>query len=126
MGFLKVDFRLSALGLLFRDPPKQSPGGYRKWSSQSIHLSVHPRAFLHDGWMDYPHIGYHDHVPWATDACKIDFGSGHNRQVYVSVKSLEFIDPKCNEMTSLLHSQNVWLYISGELHSSYINSEFNT
>ena len=38
-------------------------------------LSVRPSAFLHDGWTDFLHIGYHDQVPWATDACKTEFGS---------------------------------------------------
>ena len=37
-------------------------------------LSVHHRAFLHDGWMDFLHTGYHDRVPCVADACKISFG----------------------------------------------------
>ena len=43
-----------------------------------VHPSICPsclRAFLHDGWMDFLHIGYHDQVPWAADACKTEFGS---------------------------------------------------
>ena len=36
----------------------------------------------------------------------------HNRQLYVSVKSQEFIHPKRNEMSvqSYAYSRNVWLY----------------
>ena len=42
---------------------------------QSACLSVHPCAFLHDGWMDCLHIWYCDQVPQAADAHKIEFGS---------------------------------------------------
>ena len=38
-------------------------------------LSSCPLAFLHDGWMDYLHIEYHDQVSRAADARKIEFGS---------------------------------------------------
>ena len=38
----------------------------------SVCLFVHPYTFLHDGWMDYFHIGYNDQVPRVTDARKID------------------------------------------------------
>ena len=42
----------------------------------SCHPSIHPGTFLHDGWMDFLHICYHDQVPWAAaDAHEIDFGS---------------------------------------------------
>ena len=44
----------------------------------SVHLSVSPCAFLHDGWMDFLHIQYHDQVPWAADACKVEVGSMPN------------------------------------------------
>ena len=49
---------------------------------------VHPSvlmsilAFLHDGFMDFLHIGYHDQVPWAADACKTEFGSVLNMSNY--------------------------------------------
>ena len=37
-------------------------GEYRKGSSSSISLAVHPFSrpcsFFHDGWMDFLHIGY--------------------------------------------------------------------
>ena len=59
---------------------------YRKGSSPSVcpsvQLSVHPRAFLHDGWTDLLHIGYHDQVPWGTDTCKIEFDSVPNLTNY--------------------------------------------
>ena len=42
--------------------------------SQSISLLSHPHTFLHDGAMDFLHIRYHDQVPWAADAYKIEFG----------------------------------------------------
>ena len=44
----------------------------------SVHLSVRPRVLLHDGWMDFLHIRYHDQVPWTANACKIEFGSVPN------------------------------------------------
>ena len=40
--------------------------------------SVLPHAFLHDDWMDFRHIGYHDQVEWAADVSKIEFGSVPN------------------------------------------------
>ena len=39
-------------------------GGYRNTSGQSVHLSVHCHAFLHDNWLDFLHT-YHDQVPSA-------------------------------------------------------------
>ena len=36
--------------------------------------SACPHAFLHDGYMDFLHIGYYDKVPWTADARKIEFG----------------------------------------------------
>ena len=44
--------------------------------------SVHPHAFLHNDWMDFLHIGYHDQVSWGADACKIVFGSVPNLYNY--------------------------------------------
>ena len=46
--------------------------------SPAVCLSVHPQTFLHDGWIDSLHIGYHDQVPWAADAYKIEFGFVQN------------------------------------------------
>ena len=48
--------------------------GIRKYRKESNRLSVRLRAFHHDGWIDFLHIGYHDQVPWATYVCKIEFG----------------------------------------------------
>ena len=42
---------------------------------QSVHLSVHPRTFLHDVWMSFLHIEYYDQISCATDTCKIESGS---------------------------------------------------
>ena len=46
--------------------------------------SVHPCAFLHDGWIDFLHVGYHDQVPWAADAWQTEFGSVPNLSNYVN------------------------------------------
>ena len=54
----------------------------REGSSLSISLSACPCAFQHDGWMDFLHIGYHDQVAWAADACKIEFDSVPNLSRY--------------------------------------------
>ena len=54
----------------------------RKGSSPSVRLSVHLHAFLHDGWIDFLHIKYHDQVSWATDACETEFGSVPNLSNY--------------------------------------------
>ena len=52
----------------------------------SVQLSVSqlvcPRTFLHNGWMDFLHIGYHDQVPWASDAYKSEFMSVPNLTNY--------------------------------------------
>ena len=32
--------------------------------------------------MDIFHIGYHDQIPYATDACKLEFGSVPNLSIY--------------------------------------------
>ena len=42
---------------------------------QSVQLDVRPCAFLHDGWMDFFHIGYINQVPLAIDTSKIEFRS---------------------------------------------------
>ena len=49
----------------------------------SLHVSVHPRAFLHDSWMDFLHIRYAQ-VSWAAKACKIKFGAVPNLNNYVN------------------------------------------
>ena len=57
-------------------------GAHRKGVSPFVtpsgHLSVHPHVFLHDGWLNFLHIGYHDQVSWSADACKREFGSVPN------------------------------------------------
>ena len=45
---------------------------YRKGSSMSVSLSVHPRTFLYDGWLDFLHLGYNDQEPWFTDTCILE------------------------------------------------------
>ena len=45
-------------------------------------ICSHSLTFLHDGWMDFLHIGYHDQVPWAAFASKIEFGSVLNLTNY--------------------------------------------
>ena len=63
-------------------------GEYRKGPGLSVCLSVYQSVHLsilaHDGLMDFLHIGYHDQVPWDTDACKIVF----YLYTYCSIKSL--------------------------------------
>ena len=54
----------------------------QSWCQAAIHLSVCCRTFLHDGLMDFLHIGYHDQVPSAADVCKIKFGSALNLSNY--------------------------------------------
>ena len=74
-------------------------------SHPAVHLPVHPHAFLHDGWMDFFHIGYHDQVPWAVDARKIEFGSVRNLTNYGHFFiNFEFCD---------IPEKNVILFISG-------------
>ena len=48
----------------------------------SICLDVHPRAYLHDGWVELLHIGYQEQVLWANDAPKIEFCSVPNLNNY--------------------------------------------
>ena len=62
------------LHTLFPASPRQNRGIYER----VVHQSVHPCIFLHDLWMDFLHIWYHDQVPWATDAYKIKYGSVPN------------------------------------------------
>ena len=38
----------------------------------SVSLSVRSCAFVHECWMDFLHIEYHNQVPWA-DACLFQF-----------------------------------------------------
>ena len=52
---------------------------------QSVSLSVRPRTFLHDGWVDFLHITYHDQVPWAGNAGEREFGSVANLTNYGNV-----------------------------------------
>ena len=49
---------------------------------QSVCLSVCPRAFLHDGWMDFLHIRYHDQIPSAAVTHNIFFVSIPNLSNY--------------------------------------------
>ena len=45
---------------------------------QPIHtiiLSIHPGAFLHNHWMDFLHIQYHDQGSRVADTCNIEFCS---------------------------------------------------
>ena len=46
--------------------------------SPSVRLSRRPRAFLHDGWMNFLHIGYQK----GLDSYKIEFGSEPNLSNY--------------------------------------------
>ena len=79
---------------------------YRKGSSQSVHLSVYHRAFLHDGWMDFLHIGYHDQVPWTTNACKIEFVSIPNCSncgyIFINFDYLCYLREECNDFVHIL------------------------
>ena len=61
----------------------------------SVCQSVRPRPFLHDGLMAFIHIGYHDQVPLATHACKIEFGSVPNLSNYAYV----FINIYCCDVS---------------------------
>ena len=45
-------------------------------------MSVLVHSFLHDGWLDFLHIGCLDQLPLATDVCKIEFGSVPNMSNY--------------------------------------------
>ena len=45
--------------------------------SPSVYLSIHPCALPDDGCMHFLHFEY-DKVPWAADACKMEFGSMPN------------------------------------------------
>ena len=44
--------------------------------------SVCSCAFLHDSWMDFLHIRYHDQVPSAADACVIEIDTVPNLSYY--------------------------------------------
>ena len=48
----------------------------------SVSPDVHPHTLLHDGWMGFLHIGYHDQVPWVADAFKIEIGIVSNFSNY--------------------------------------------
>ena len=46
----------------------------REYRNISISPSICPRVCLHDTWLDFLHVWYHDQVQWAVDACKIELG----------------------------------------------------
>ena len=48
-------------------------------------LSVHPHAFLQDGWLDFLHITYHYQVPCGADARETELGSEPNSSNYGNV-----------------------------------------
>ena len=48
----------------------------------SVIQSLFPHTFLHEGWIDFLHIGYHDQESWAADVCKIEFRSVLNLNKY--------------------------------------------
>ena len=64
------------VSLLFPTLPKKHWGIQE--SVQAVCLSVHHCTFLHDGWIDFLHTGYHDQIPWATNTQNIKFGSVPN------------------------------------------------
>ena len=72
----------------------------------SVHLSVHPHTFLHDGWMDFLHIGYHDQVPCVVEVWKITFGSVPNWSNYgylfINVECLlRYLRVECDEFVHI-------------------------
>ena len=66
---------------LFPALPKQNRGNIGTGPVRQC-LNSCPHAFLCDGWMDFLHIGYHDQVPWAPDACKTEFDTEQNLSNY--------------------------------------------
>ena len=58
--------------------------------ARPVSLSVNPPTFLHDGWLDFFHIGFYHQVIQATDASKTEFGSVPNLSNFG-----HFIDTLC-------------------------------
>ena len=52
--------------------------------------SVHSCTFLHDGWLDFLNIGYHDQVPCAAAASNIEFGCVPKLSNYGNFFSIKF------------------------------------
>ena len=71
------DLKVDMVCLLFLALPKRNWGIQKRVQpiSLSVQMSSCPHLFLHDGLIDFLHIRYHEEVPWAADACKIEFGS---------------------------------------------------
>ena len=85
---------------------------YRKSSTPSVSLSVHPCAFFHDNWIDFLHIGYHDQVPWATGAYKIEFGSMPHLSNYGNFPILLecllwYLREECSDFVNICYSYQV-------------------
>ena len=77
--FLKISHLVPLNSLDYYSPVCQSRIG------EYIKLSVCPRAFLHDGWLDFLHIGYHRQISQAAHAFKIEFGSNWSHYGYIFI-----------------------------------------
>ena len=95
---------------------------YRKWSTavlqsdcRAVHYAVcqssHSCTFLHDGWLDFLHITYHDQVPWAADAGKIKFGSvsnlSNNGYFFINFECLWYLGEECGDSVHISNNYQV-------------------